>query len=316
MRALVIGYGSIGARHVKVLKEMGLNVAVVSRREIPVDDRFPTVSSALSANFFDYAVVCNETSAHFETLKELKRLAFDGKILVEKPLVQPHELQQTESLDSSRIFVAYNLRFDPLMIRLKEELEQRKIYSVEIRAASYLPDWRPGRDYRQTESAKKSLGGGVLRDMSHEIDFSQWLVGDWTELVSINDRLSSLEIDTDDACYVLARAKRCSAITMSMNYLDRTPEERRIIVNTDQGTYLLDLLNRVLRLNDSILSQTSEGQKSTWIDSTYFEEHRAVLAGDQSKICILRDGLQVARVIQAVEESSRNRSWVSIGNEV
>src|SRR5689334_1222422 len=110
-RALVIGYGSIGQRHVRVLETLELEVAVVSRRGIG-DGRI--VYGNLPAQHlhdFDYVVVANETARHAVSFEELSRMGFRGRVLVEKPLfaapteLPPHKFEKAG--------VGYNLRFHP-----------------------------------------------------------------------------------------------------------------------------------------------------------------------------------------------------------
>ena len=48
---------------------------------------------------------------------------------------------------------------------------------MSINCSSFLPSWRKNIDYQSSVSAKKSLGGGVLLELSHEIDYLIWLIG-------------------------------------------------------------------------------------------------------------------------------------------
>jgi len=61
-----------------------------------------------------------------------------------------------------------------------------------------LPDWRPWQDYSQSYSAKKELGGGVVLDLIHELDYSYWLFGEFYELKSFTGKVSNLKIETND----------------------------------------------------------------------------------------------------------------------
>ena len=110
--ALVCGFGSIGQRHVRLLREMGLDVYVYSRRSLSGEKRFPDLSSALTETQPEYVVIANETSEHLTALKTA--LAFGvPKILVEKPLFTVSEI--LPKAPESQVCVAYNLRFHPLI---------------------------------------------------------------------------------------------------------------------------------------------------------------------------------------------------------
>jgi predicted dehydrogenase len=240
--ALVVGYGSIGARHVRVLEALGCQVDVVSRRANVHPRRHASVDIAASRQY-DYAIVADETSQHASTLRALLEAGFNGTMLVEKPLANPGET--FDRVDVRRIAVGYQLRFDPLLKMLHTLLHGETLISAEIRACSYLPEWRPGRDYRQTESASRRAGGGVLRDMSHELDYALWLFGAWRRVTAIGGHLSALEIDSDDSYSVLLETARCRSVLVSLNYLDRS-EARWVVVNTVHATIKADIYHRTL----------------------------------------------------------------------
>lgn len=303
-RCLVVGYGSIGARHVRVLEALGCEVHVVSRRPNVHRQCYSSVSAAFSGRTFEYVIVADETSRHASTLRTLESAGFRGAILVEKPLANPGD--GVAAPPHCTTVVAYQLRFDPLMRKLYELLQRQTIISADIRACSYLPDWRPTRDYRQTESASSRAGGGVLRDMSHELDYALWLLGPWRRLSAIGGRLSQLEIDSDDSWAVLLETSRCRSVVLSMNYLDRR-EERWMTVNTDHGTIKADIYNRTLVLNGETLFAGTAAD----VDQTYVDENRAMLAGRFDEGCSFDEGVAVVKMIEAIEVASREGRWVS-----
>jgi predicted dehydrogenase len=302
-RALVIGYGSIGARHVRVLEALKCHVDVVSRRANVHPRRHESVARALASATYDYAIVADETSQHASTLRALHDAGFTGTVLVEKPLGNPGDA--FERVDRRRIAVAYQLRFDPLMRRLQALIQSETLIAAEIRASSYLPEWRPGRDYRQTESASQRAGGGVLRDMSHELDYVLWLFGAWRRVTAIGGHLSTLEIDSDDAYAVLMETERCRSVIVSLNYLDRR-EERWVVVNTTQATIKADIYNRTLVRNGETLFSGNAAD----VDQTYVDENRAMLGGRVHEACSFGEGLAVVNLVGAIERASRERRWV------
>ena len=304
-KCLVIGYGSIGARHTRVLESLGCEVHVVSRRPAVHRRCHPGVDAALGSEQFGCAFVCDETSRHAATLRALAAGAFRGAVLVEKPLANPDD--EVTPTEGCTIVVGYQLRFDPLMRELERWLHDARIYSAEIRACSYLPEWRPARDYRQTESASRAKGGGVLRDLSHELDYARWLLGPWRRLTAIGGHLSQLEIDADDCWAVLAETARCPSLALSMNYLDRR-EERWMIVNCDRGTIKADIYNRTLVANGETLFTGTAAD----VDHTYIDEDRALLEGRFGEFCSFDDAAAVVRTIGAIETASREGRWVTV----
>jgi CMP-N,N'-diacetyllegionaminic acid synthase len=115
---------------------------------------------------------------------------FSNKIiLVEKPLFHKYK---NISLKKNKIFVNYNLRFNPVISFLRKIKNKNSFYSANLSCSSYLPDWRKNRNYIQTYSAKKVMGGGVLLDLSHEIDYIQSIFGkinniEYAKILKISD---------------------------------------------------------------------------------------------------------------------------------
>ena len=298
-RTLVIGHGSAGQRHVRLLKELGAEVGIVSRRG--ASGTFPTIDQALRQFMPDYVVVANETSAHRSALQALTKLGFSGRVLVEKPLWSSHDAAPSD--DRPNVHVGYNFRFHPALQAVRRLIGGKRVASAEIFCGSYLPDWRPDRDYRKTASALKASAGGVLHDLSHELDYACWLFGGWLRLTALGGHLSPLAIETDDVALVLAEMAGCSALSISLNYVERAPR-RGIIVNTEADTIIADLEAGTVR--------TAEGPAQVpefVLDETYRAQHRAVLSGG-GDVSTYAQGRAVVDMIKAVEKAIAQRTWV------
>jgi predicted dehydrogenase len=166
-----------------------------------------------------------------------------------------------------------------------------------------LPLWRPGRDFRSVYSASKEQGGGVLRDLSHELDLLIWLFGDWQRLTAIGGHLSDLEINSDDMFALMMTFERCPVVTLELNYLDRVGR-RRIVVNGIRKTYEADFMTGVLMV---------DGEREEYgcqRDHTYVEMHRAILEGRSGDVCSFDEGLGVVAMIDAAEMSAVSGGWV------
>ena len=61
-----------------------------------------------------------------------------------------------------------------------------KIVKVNSKASSYLPDWRKNKNFRKSVSSQKKLGGGVLLELSHELDYLLWFFKDIRSVSSFN----------------------------------------------------------------------------------------------------------------------------------
>lgn len=302
MKALVVGYGSIGARHARILTELGCHTAVVSRRENIFPSIYSDLSIALASESPDLIVIANETSAHIETLETLMKLGYSESVLVEKPLFS--NSTALSPLPFSHLGVAYNLRFHPIIKKLKNLLSNEKILSVQAYVGQYLPLWRPNTDYRTCYSSNSKLGGGALRDISHELDYLLWILGGWNKVVAVGGHFSNLEIDSDDIFSIMLDTPACPVVSLQMNYLDRVGR-RFLLINTTSQTIEVDLVKSTLAIDNKIESYEVAR------DDTYQEMHISMLNKKNDIICSLTEGLDIITLIEAAELSSNQKKWIS-----
>ncbi len=135
---------------------------------------------------------------------------------------------------------------------LKDSLVKELIINeVNVYCGSYLPDWRPGINYRQSYSADPAKGGGVHLDLIHEVDYIYWLFGKPLSVRSFKSCTSSLGIDaTDYANFILTYEK--FSVNIILNYYRRDPK-RTVELVCDNGTYLVDLLKNSVSIGDLTL---------------------------------------------------------------
>ena len=302
MNCLIIGYGSIGARHVNILKEMGHDIHVVSKRDITDFSCYKSIKEALQNKGFDYVIISNKTYKHYESFMELRELGYSGKLLIEKPIfLEPHSLPQS---GFENVFVAYNLRFHPVIQKLHEFLIGKEIYSIQVYVGQYLPNWRPGTDYTGSYSTSKAQGGGVLRDLSHELDYINWIAGGWKRVAAIGGKFSDLQIDSDDVFVLLLEMENCPVASVQMNYLDRK-SRREIIINLKDHTIKADLIHSTLEIDGEMAMFEVER------NLTYAVQHNAILKEDYSTACTLEQGIDVLNLIHAAESASKKQKWIN-----
>ncbi len=306
-QAVVIGYGSMGRRHVNALESLGLDVSVLSRRDIEGKKTYSVISEVYNdiVKAEDaYIVVANETACHVKSLRSIIAAGHTGPILIEKPIFSKSELIDFRS--NCPIFVGYNLRFFQLVTILREKLSGSNIYSASFSVGQFLPNWRPGRDYSKVYSASLNQGGGVLRDLSHEIDLLLWLLGPIKRVAALTGRSGVLLGDSEDYAHVLVEGLHFGAATLYLDYLDKN-NRRTLTFQSDRGTLTLDLIAGTLTENSSLICSMS----ADW-DDICQQQHRAALSGESDVICGFKEGCEVVRVIEAIEESSETGLWQNL----
>jgi predicted dehydrogenase len=300
-RGLVIGYGSIGQRHARVLESLGLSISIVSRRGQgggrPV---FPSIAEARSAGSYELMVVADETARHADSLAQIVASGHDGSVLVEKPL-----FAEKSSLAAHRFRfagVGYHLRFHPVIEALKAVLTGRAVQMANFYVGQHLGDWRLDRIAANTYSASRAAGGGALRDLSHELDLATWLLGPWSRVAAIGGRLGTVTVDADDGWGILLSCARCPVVTMELNCLDRAGR-RSITVQAEGETMRADLMAGTLEVGGQMQSFSVER------DQVYSTMHQALMDGSKL-VCTFDEGARVVELIEAVETATRERRWV------
>ena len=293
MKAAIIGFGSIGARHAEILKKMGLSVSVVSSRNDVPHPVYKNIDLLFDADIPDYLIISNATELHYSTFEEIKTLGFNGILLIEKPV--SGEYVPIEEFCPT--FVAYQLRFHPVLQEMHRICANMKLLACNIYTGSYLPDWRPEQDYRKVSSSSGS-DGGVLRELSHEWDFLFWMSGQWESVSTITGHYSTLEIQRDDVTGVLLETKGCPVATVQLNYLDRIGR-REIIIILENTTIHADLIKNTLTINETRKNFSVERNE------TYRAMHEAVLNGKHNQLCSLTEGLEILKFVNRAEHSSQ-----------
>ena len=292
MNVVIVGLGSIGSRHARLLAEAH-DVSVVSRRPQCEYPQFASINSALASDDTDYVVIASPTEYHFEHLNELSQLGFGGLVLIEKPLFD--DGRRIPPLNVIRAGVGYNLRFHPVIDKVRHTvLGAEGVQHAEFVVGQHIEDWRPGRDYRTTYSARLDRGGGVIRDLSHEIDLARYIFGELEVLDCNTGRRGSVEVDGPHEVIVRASASSCPDISITMNCLDR-PARRSIRVDLGSESVSADLLTGRFDKSGSGASFSIDR------DYTYRLLHEAVISGRDDRLATLWDGEAVMNIIEEVD---------------
>jgi predicted dehydrogenase len=231
---LVIGCGSIGRRHISNLKKLGaerilaFDVREDRRNEIAEQFQVKVFSDLESAFDKDIraAFICSPTSLHVE--HALAAACRGCHLFIEKPLSDTNkgidELLMEIKGKNLTALVGCNFRFHPGLRKVKELLERKsigRVISARAQFGQYLPDWHPWEDYRMMYSARRHLGGGVVLDRIHEIDYVRWLMGEVTEVSAFIQHASSLEIETEDLAEILFRHASGVVTSLHLDYVRR-----------------------------------------------------------------------------------------------
>jgi len=258
MKVLIIGLGSIAKKHIHALHDLGVTDiwALRSSQNSPKLEGVKNIYfySEIEDKNFDFFLISNVTSKHSETIEKL--LKFKKPFFIEKPVfevVNETNIKLVNRLMEAKIptYVACSLRFLDSLREVKKLVKNSRINEVNIYSGSYLPNWRPGTDFRKSYSASKELGGGVHIDLIHELDYLYWIFGKPNNTNSTFSSKSSLDISSYDYANFLWKYDHYNA-NVVLNYY-RRDTKRTMEIITSEETFLVDLMeNKILRNNEEI----------------------------------------------------------------
>ena len=307
MRGLVVGYGSIGKRHLQNLKFLGVDeLGVVEsdpeRRDLASGELAVKTFSELSDGLRwspDFAVVATPTFLHLQQAVEIASAGHD--LFIEKPLSHKSagisELLKLVEQRGLVSMVGCNMRFHPGPSKVRELLERGvlgRVICARIYAGSYLPGWRPGTDYRLNYAAHEETGGGCILDCIHEIDLARWYLGDVSEVFCAAGHLSSLEISSEDVAVLVCRHVSGALSEVHLDYVQRT-YERGCQIAGEQGSVFWDFREKQVRWYDAKSEAWAKhAQPATWqLNQMYLDEMQHFLQ------CVRKRGQTVMPISEA-----------------
>lgn len=328
-KILVVGAGSIGQRHIKNLKALGVdNLGIVDpnySKKISGKGKlleicfWESLKEALKEKW-DAVFVCSPSSTHLKIALEIAKQKIP--MFIEKPL--SHSLAGLAELQKAvknikPVMVGYNIDFHPQFKKVQSLVKRKtlgKIYGVKAEFGYYLPDWRSGTDYSKTYSAKKELGGGILLDDIHEINLVYNLFGPIKKVFGVTAKTSNLKISVEDFVEIILWFEYGVIGQVHMDYLQRS-YSRSVKIIGEKGTLIWDLGSAKIDLflaKSKTLRQIQGGGWKTidkianfdW-NETYLQETKEFLKCLKNKKnpdSDFHQGLETLKVALAVKESS------------
>ncbi len=192
------------------------------------------------------AFITNPTSMHITTAIECAKRGM--ALFMEKPLGSSEEgLDELLGIVQKKqvvTYVAYCLRFHPVILHLKAVLDKEPCCHMRVEVASFLPTWRPGRDHKKSYSSRRNLGGGIVFDLSHEMDYVDFLLGQVESIEGVCARRSDVTVDSEDCADMHIAAARGFA-SVHLSFLSHL-NQRRITIYFPDRTVVADLINNTV----------------------------------------------------------------------
>ena len=327
MIVLVVGYGSIGKRHIENLSKLkNVQIIVCTKRN---SDKFlqekkcniyESLTDCIRENPL-FAIIANQTRFHMKTAL---RLAKEGiHMLIEKPL--SHSLQGTKELlnvvNKKKLIVLMgcNFRFHPSFMLMKNIVLQGdlgRIISARVENGSFLPDWHPYENYQTNYAARTDLGGGAVLTCIHEIDYLYWFFGNIRDVFSVTGKFSDLNIKAEDLSVIILKFKNNVIAEAHLDYFQQ-PSARNCKMIGTKGTLTWDMeKNTVKYYNIKSKKWIEKLRLSNYdINTTYVDEllHLIECIKNKNKpLNDLKEGIYTLKVALTVKNSSKLKKTLSV----
>ena len=231
---LVIGTGNIALKHLTNITNKSNNktVAVYKRFKNKLNNKFNKKGIKIINNIDNIvpktnkaiAIICSAASMHINDAENVAKKGFH--ILLEKPLTIPgikiKRLLKLCKDQKLKTLVGYNMRFTNIIKSVLNIIDNNNygvIKNIEISVETDFRKWRKNLNYKKTVSFNKNLGGGVINELSHEIDYLNLLFGK-PKKVTVNNKTTNSYSDIETHINATFEyAKKYPSIKMNLNML-------------------------------------------------------------------------------------------------
>lgn len=295
-KVLFIGFGSIAKKHAKALRSLFPKIQLDALRSSTNASSIEGITNLFDGDTvpystYDFVIISNPSYLHAATILEISKQT--KAFFIEKPAFLTIE-EGNKVVDAIGIklnYVACNLRFLDCLKQIKTLLEQGSIHPSQVlfNAWSYLPDWRPSQDYRDSYSASESQGGGVLYDLIHEPDYIYWLFGEPIESFIFEGKYSDLEIDAADSAIINLNYPTY-IVSGSLSFASRITK-RNLQIIAAEGLFEVDLLQNTITHNGICIYKSAQR-----IIDTYQKQMEHFVECLQKDVMPLNDAAQALTV--------------------
>ncbi len=327
MRFLIAGFGSIGRRHFRNLLSLGYDDIVLFRsnkstldiEEIKDYIVETNIEKALSHKP-DAVIISNPTALHLDIAIPA---ALQGcHLFFEKPISDSldriPELKKSLTLGGGKAMTGFQYRFHPGLNQIKKWIEDDyigKVVSARAHWGEFLPGWHPWEDYKNSYSARKDLGGGVILTLCHPIDYFRWMFGEIHEVWATYSPIEYLNIETEAIADISLKFNGLVG-QVHLNYIQR-PGKHVVEIIGDSGTITWDNKDGVAKCYMAIENKTIDFVPSPDFErnTLFIDEMKNFInfiQGRSEVMCTLDDGIRIQEVVTAIYRSQIENRRIQI----
>ncbi len=318
----IVGFGSIGKKHFNIIKKNfnydKIIILINKSKQEEIGNKNKIIITNKVKDFIskkpNHVFICSPANTHLKYA--LLFASYKINIFIEKPLSNKLELKKIQQLkkiiDRNNLFclIGYVFRFDDLLIKFSKVINKinvktiNHIYSDNL---SFLPDWRK-KNYIHTVSAKKKLGGGVILESSHEIDYLYSLFGNLKVLFSHISKSDDLQIDVEESAKIMFITKFNSTILLNLNFNSKF-KSRKCVVYFKDKIIVCDFNKRIIyKINYKNKKSTIYKSKSS-LSNAYLLQDKIFInkkINTKNNYCDINQGSEIMKIVKKIFLYNRN----------
>ena len=318
-KILIIGFGAIAQRHYANIKKLIPNSEiVVLRKSKKKINKIKTLNNLKDAINFkpEITLICSPAPTHLKYAKIFGNL--NSNIFIEKPvsinLKEIRSFLKHVKQKKITILTGYNLRFNNALNFFKSCINKRvlgNILSVHSEVGQYLPSWRK-KNYKVAVSSKKKLGGGVINELSHDVDILFYLFREIKFYYGLNYKISDLKIDTEDTAHSILSSNfngKKFYIFLHMDFYRHDVRRKCTIIGSKATIEWDGVKNKVFLSKKNLDKIITKNLKKNTNDS-YFNEMKYFIDSIKKNKRLIKEFEQNYKLIKILNLIKKNKCSV------
>ncbi len=308
---LIIGKSKIALRHYSVLKKKNSKFFFYfqdkyNRIWTLKKNKFTIYKKNLVQNNFFFVLICTPSNTHISYLK--KYIHRSRSIFLEKPFsnnlisIKNFINQLPRGLIIPKIFIGYNLRYSNALKKFKEKIDKNKygkLLYINCQVGRSLDQWR--NKNLKLAASNKNKGGGVILELSHELDYLNWIFGPIKHVFSKVNNVKKFNIGVEESYFAIFKLYNKSLINLSVDMV-RCDEKRFCEAIYENATIRLDLIKGTVQIIKRKILYTYKFNRD--LDNSYKNMWYKYLKNnqvDQTK-CTIKNSLEILGLIDTIKK--------------
>ncbi len=306
----IVGFGNIAAKHLNILERLypHISIYIVTKRKLKTKYVVYKSIYSLKNKGIDAIFITSPANEHYKILNLFYR--DNIHFFIEKPIFEKTKnikliSEHFSKLNSPILQVGYVFRHDELFLKFKSLINSKilgTILKADIYCGSDLNSWRPNTNLKNSISLNKNQGGGVLLELSHEIDYCLWLFGDIKVIFSKLNRSGIFNSKVEDTAELNLSTRSKVNIRMHLNFWQKIPERYCKIYGT-KGFIIFDIIERKITINSNNINKciTFKSQLDNAYENQIKNFFNCIIYRKKSLVN-LSDSLSVLKIIDVAKK--------------